>query len=97
LGYTGSLAALVLTGVAAGFFAIPVQVLIQARPPERLKGRVIAVMNQTNFLAIMLSGFVYYLFDWIVEGLDWPRSAIFAMIAVLLLPVAVFYRLPKED
>lgn len=96
LGYTGSLAALVLTGVAAGFFAIPVQVLIQARPPDGLKGRMIAVMNQTNFLAIMLSGFVYYLFDWIVVGLDWPRSAIFAMMAVLLLPVALFYRLPGD-
>jgi acyl-[acyl-carrier-protein]-phospholipid O-acyltransferase/long-chain-fatty-acid--[acyl-carrier-protein] ligase len=96
LGYTGSLVVLVLTGIAAGFFAIPVQVLIQTRPPDGLKGRMIAVMNQTNFLAIMLSGFVYYLFDWIVEGLDWPRSAIFAMMAVLLLPVAVFYRLPKE-
>jgi MFS family permease len=96
LGYNGSLMTLVLTGVAAGFFAIPVQVLIQARPPEGLKGRMIAVMNQTNFLAIMLSGFVYYLFDWIVEGLDWPRSTIFAMMAVLLLPVAVFYRLPQD-
>lgn len=96
LGYAGSLAMLILTGIAAGFFAIPVQVLIQARPPEGLKGRMIAVMNQTNFLAIMLSGFVYYLFDWIVAGLDWPRSAMFAMLAVLLLPVAVFYRLPDD-
>ncbi len=96
LGYTGSLAALVLTGIAAGFFAIPVQVLIQARPPDGLKGRMIAVMNQTNFFAIMVSGLVYYAFDWIVEGLDWPRSAIFAMMAVLLLPVAVFYRLPDD-
>jgi MFS family permease len=96
LGYPGSLVALVLTGAAAGFFAIPVQVLIQARPPDGLKGRMIAVMNQTNFLAIMLSGFVYYLFDWIVVGQDWPRSAIFAMMAVLLLPVALFYRLPDD-
>ncbi len=88
LGYAGSLVALVLTGISAGFFAIPVQVLIQARPPDGLKGRMIAVMNQTNFLAIMLSGFVYYLFDWIVVGMDWPRSTIFAMMAVLLLPVA---------
>ena len=96
LGYAGSLVALVLTGIAAGFFAIPVQVLIQARPPDGLKGRMIAVMNQTNFLAIMLSGFVYYAFDWIVEGMGWPRSTIFAMMAVLLLPVAVFYRLPDD-
>ena len=96
LGYGGSLVALVLTGVAAGFFAIPVQVLIQARPPDGLKGRMIAVMNQTNFVAILLSGVVYYLFDWMAGGLGWPRSSIFAMMAVLLLPVAVLYRLPDD-
>lgn len=96
LGYRGSLVALVLTGVAAGLFAIPVQVLIQVRPPDGLKGRMIAFMNQANFLAIMLSGFVYYLFDWVVVSLGWPRSAVFAMIAVLLLPVAILYRLPDD-
>jgi hypothetical protein len=36
------------------------------------------------------------LFDWIVVDRGWPRSAIFAMMAVLLLPVAVFYRLPDD-
>lgn len=96
LGFGGSLIALTLAGVAAGLFAIPVQVLIQVRPPDGMKGRMIAVMNQTNFLAILLSGFVYYLFDWIVVQAGWPRSAIFAMMAVLLLPVAVFYRLPND-
>jgi acyl-[acyl-carrier-protein]-phospholipid O-acyltransferase/long-chain-fatty-acid--[acyl-carrier-protein] ligase len=96
LGYSGSLAALLILGVWAGLFAIPVQVLIQARPPEGLKGRMIAVMNQTNFLAIMLSGMVYYGFDRIVETWHWPRSTIFAMIAALLLPLAMAYRLPDE-
>jgi hypothetical protein len=27
---------------------------------------------------------------------DWPRSAVFAMMAVMTLPVAVFYRLHVE-
>ena len=36
-------------------YAIPLQVFMQSRPPEGRKGRMIAVMNQANFVAIMLS------------------------------------------
>jgi acyl-[acyl-carrier-protein]-phospholipid O-acyltransferase/long-chain-fatty-acid--[acyl-carrier-protein] ligase len=97
LGFEGSLPVLVVLGAFAGFFAIPVQVFIQARPPAGLKGRMIAVMNQTNFFAILLSGVVYSAFDRIVTSMDWPRSTIFAMMAVLLLPVAIFYRLPEDN
>ena len=57
----------------------------------------IAVMNQANFVAILMSGILYSVFDRVVEFLHWPRSPIFAMMAVLLLPVALFYRLPKEQ
>jgi acyl-[acyl-carrier-protein]-phospholipid O-acyltransferase/long-chain-fatty-acid--[acyl-carrier-protein] ligase len=97
LGFWGSLPVLVFVGLSAGLFAIPVQVFIQARPPDGLKGRMIAVMNQTNFVAIMLSGAVYTLFDRIVGACAWPRSTTFAMVAVLMLPVAVFYRLPSDE
>jgi acyl-[acyl-carrier-protein]-phospholipid O-acyltransferase/long-chain-fatty-acid--[acyl-carrier-protein] ligase len=96
LGFYGTLPVLVILGISAAFFAIPVQVFIQARPPDGLKGRMIAVMNQTNFVAIMLSGVVYWLFDRLVEACGWPRSAVFAMMAVLILPVALFYRLPDN-
>ncbi|MCH7726126.1 MAG: MFS transporter, partial [Planctomycetes bacterium] len=93
LGFGGSLVVLVMVGISAAFFAIPVQVVIQARPPEGLKGRMIAVMNQTNFIAILLSGVIWMAFDRIADGMQWPRSVIFAMIAALMLPVAIFYRL----
>ena len=96
LGFRGSLPVLVMLGTAAGFFAIPIQVFIQARPPEGQKGRMIAVMNQANFIAILLSGLIYRLFDRIVVWQDWPRSPIFAMMAVLILPVAVWYR-PRNE
>ncbi len=97
LGFKGSLPALVALGVFAGLFAIPVQVFIQARPPDGLKGRMIAVMNQTNFVAIMFSGAVYWIFDRIVGACGWPRSVTFAMIALLILPVAIFYQLPADE
>ncbi len=96
LGYYGSLPVLVLVGMFAGMFAIPLQVFLQARPPDGQKGRLIAVMNQANFAAILLASPVYWLFDRIVDACDWPRSIMLALTALFLLPVAVFYR-PKNE
>jgi acyl-[acyl-carrier-protein]-phospholipid O-acyltransferase/long-chain-fatty-acid--[acyl-carrier-protein] ligase len=73
-------------------FAIPLQVFLQTRPPNGQKGRMIAVMNQANFAAILLSAGLYWLFDRIVIWLDWNRSPIFAMTALVMLPIALFYR-----
>jgi len=96
LGFGGSIAVLVVLGVCSGLFAIPVQVFIQVRPPEKQKGRMIAVMNLFNFIAIFLAGPIYKLFDLIANAAGLPRSAIFAMAAALILPVALFYRQKNE-
>jgi acyl-[acyl-carrier-protein]-phospholipid O-acyltransferase/long-chain-fatty-acid--[acyl-carrier-protein] ligase len=96
LGFWGCLPVLVLLGMSAGFFAIPVQVFIQSRPPEGQKGRMIAVMNLFNFIAILLAGPVYKLLDRLVVMLQWPRSPIFLMMALLVLPLAIGYR-PKNS
>ncbi len=96
LGFAGSIPTLVLLGAAAAFFAIPIQVFLQARPPDDLKGRMIAVMNQANFFAIVMSGLFYMALDATITALDWPRSALFAAMALLFVPVAVFYRMAPE-
>lgn len=88
---------LILMGAAAAFFAIPIQVFLQARPPAELKGRMIAVMNQANFFAIVMSGVIYMLLDRLIIEMAWPRSAIFAAMALLFLPVAVFFRLGSGE
>ena len=54
-GFAGTFVALIVMGTFAGMYAIPLQVFMQSRPPEGQKGRMIAVMNQANFVAIMLS------------------------------------------
>ncbi len=92
LGYTGSFPVLIFLGGAAGMLAIPVQVFIQTRPPEDQKGRMIAVMNLTNFIAILLSGAIYMAFDRLIEAFHWPRSVLFAFNALLILPIGLFYR-----
>jgi len=93
LGFYGSIPVLILTGASAAFFAIPIQVFLQSRPPEAYKGRMIAVMNQANFFAIVMSGAVYFALDRLIIAADWPRSAVFAAMGLLFLPVAIFYRL----
>ncbi len=95
LGFAGSLPVLALLGMCAGFFAIPLQVFIQSRPPDDQKGRMIAVMNLTNFVAILLSGVLYWLFDRGVDHFGTPRSTIFGLMALLILPVAFLYRPPQ--
>jgi acyl-[acyl-carrier-protein]-phospholipid O-acyltransferase/long-chain-fatty-acid--[acyl-carrier-protein] ligase len=96
LGFAGSFPALIFLGGAAGMLAIPVQVFIQTRPPEDQKGRMIAVMNLTNFIAILLSGAIYMACDRLIDAMHWPRSVLFAFNALLILPVALFYR-PKPE
>ena len=95
LHYPGTAVALVLLGVFAGFYAVPLQVFLQTRPPESLKGRTIATTNLANWIAIVASAGVYALFDVVVQWLSVPRATIFALTALLMLPVAIFYR-PQE-
>lgn len=95
LHYPGTAVALVLLGVFAGFYAVPLQVFLQTRPPESLKGRTIATTNLANWIAIVASAGVYFLFDFVVGWLSVPRATVFALTALLMLPVAIFYK-PSE-
>ncbi len=49
-------------GFWAGFFAVPVNALIQHRPREEDKGGIIAAANLLSFVGIALSAVVYYVF-----------------------------------
>jgi len=60
--------------------------------PDDQKGRMIAVMNLTNFIAILLSGAIYMAFDRLIDTMHWPRSVLFAFDGLLILPVALLYR-----
>jgi hypothetical protein len=49
-------------------------------------------MNLVNWIGILFSAEIYSAFDLIREELHAPHSAIFGGTALLLLPVALFYR-----
>ncbi len=97
LGYYGALFALIVMGIGAAVFVIPLQVFLQERPPAELKGRLIGTMNFANFTGILLAGPIYQLFVSIADSRGWPVCSVFAMMAALLVPILLFYRLPHSQ
>ncbi len=75
-GLIGSAVLLGMLGFFAGFFAVPVNALIQHRPPEKDKGGIIAAANLLSFVGIALSSGVYYIFTAYIH-LD-PRGVVVA-------------------
>lgn len=97
MGYYGSLPVLIIIGLATGMFAVPVQVFLQERPPSEQKGRMIAAQSLLNWVAIFISAGLYFLFDSLLNAFQLPRCWLFACTALLMLPIAIFYRLPRSD
>ena len=95
LGYNGTFLGLIVAGIGAAVFVIPIQVFLQERPPLELKGRLIGTMNFANFVGILLAGPIYQVLIQVAQGMNWPVSSVFAMMAAMLLPILLFYRLPK--
>jgi len=75
-GLLGSALLLGALGFWSGFYAVPVNALIQHRPREEDKGGIIAAANLLSFIGIALSAGVYYVFTAYIH-LD-PRGVIVA-------------------
>lgn len=95
LGFYGSFVVLMILGSFAAVYAVPLQVYLQERPPDLLKGRMIAAMNQANFAGMVLAGPIYQLFQALAGAMNWPISSVFWMLALLLIPIALTYRLGR--
>ncbi|ABF43052.1 AMP-dependent synthetase and ligase [Candidatus Koribacter versatilis Ellin345] len=63
LSFNHVLGLLVALGFFAGFFAVPVNALIQHRPDDKDKGGVIAAANLLSFVGIGAATGVYYVFQ----------------------------------
>jgi acyl-[acyl-carrier-protein]-phospholipid O-acyltransferase/long-chain-fatty-acid--[acyl-carrier-protein] ligase len=96
LGFWGSVPVLLLMGVFTGMFIVPIQVLLQSRPPQGDKGRMIATMNQFTWIGILLSAVLYKAFIEVLDATGGPRNLLFAFTAAVMLPVAMIYR-PKHE
>ena len=74
LGYPLSMPTMLILGAFTGLFAVPLQVFMQARPPKDKKGRMIAVMNQANWVGILMAAGLYWVLTLLIEWCAWPRS-----------------------
>ncbi|TWT94067.1 Lysophospholipid transporter LplT [Botrimarina colliarenosi] len=95
LGFYGSIPVLIVAGISTGVFIVPIQVAVQALPPANEKGRMIALMNQCNWIGIILGALLYQGALEICEHFNQPRNTAFAIGAAVMLPIALWYR-PKE-
>lgn len=75
---------LLVTGISAGLFTVPLQTFLQVRPPDEEKGRVIAAMNLINWIGILLSAALYFLVSFVIDQLEWPQSTHFIVCAGVL-------------
>ena len=93
-GMMGSALLLGMLGFWAGFFAVPVNALIQHKPPEEDKGGIIAAANLLSFVGIALSSVVYFVFTAYIH-LE-PRGVIVAASCITAFSTAyVLYLLPE--
>jgi MFS family permease len=80
-------------GLFAGFFYVPLAVFMQARPPAEMKGRMIGAMNLVNWIGIVLSAVFYGVVETLCDRVLHIRLCwMFGMCALVMLPVALFYR-----
>ena len=87
------LALLAALGFSAGFFAVPINALIQHRPDPKAKGGVIAAANLLSFVGIGAASGVYYLCQHV---LHLGPSAIFLAVSLVTIAATgyVLYLLP---
>ncbi|MEX2304355.1 MAG: acyl-[ACP]--phospholipid O-acyltransferase [Bryobacterales bacterium] len=63
--FAPAMAALILLGLAGGFFIVPLQSFLQARSPERERGRIFAANNFLNTAGMLLAAALcWVLHDW---------------------------------
>ncbi len=91
--YAGAVVALALLGFSGGFFAVPLNALLQHRPADDEKGRIQATKNFAETLGILLASGLLYALNSIV-GLTIPQIFVVAGIFTLLSNFYILAKLP---
>src|ERR1700730_13823883 len=93
LSFAHVLTLLTALGFSAGFFAVPINALIQHRPDEKDKGGIIAAANLLSFVAIGAAAGIYYVFQ---HYWHFTPAAIFlsSSLGTVVATAYVFYLLP---
>ena len=79
---------LVVLGLGAGIFIVPLVAFLQDRSERRTRGRILAAANFISFAMMIVSAVVYYL---VTEGgLGWEAPTIFLACGIGTLPVLLY-------
>lgn len=95
LSFAAVLAILAAVGFASGFFAVPINALIQHRPPDNQRGAVIAAANLLSFVGVFLASAAYFVMTrWLHLG---PQG-IFRTVSIATVAATgyVIYLLPDS-
>jgi MFS family permease len=84
-GYPGAVAGLAAVGVLSGMFVVPLHVQVQLRAAANEKGRVMALQNWMNWIAVLLSGGSYAALRAAVGWWQAPPSVMFFLIGIISL------------
>jgi acyl-[acyl-carrier-protein]-phospholipid O-acyltransferase / long-chain-fatty-acid--[acyl-carrier-protein] ligase len=95
LSFAAVLALLAAVGFASGFFAVPINALIQHRPPDNQRGAVIAAANLLSFIGVFLASAAYFMMTrWLHLG---PQGIFRTVsIATIAATAYVIYLLPDS-
>lgn len=96
LGVTGSALALICLGLSAGLFTVPLLAYIQSHTPEQQRGRIIGAMNLANWIGIAAAGQYYAVANIILRSLNLPYQTMFAVAALLLVPLLILFHPETE-
>jgi acyl-[acyl-carrier-protein]-phospholipid O-acyltransferase / long-chain-fatty-acid--[acyl-carrier-protein] ligase len=77
---------LLLMGFSAGFFAVPINAIIQHRPDPEKKGSVIGASNQLSFIGIAISALLHF----VLSTLGFQPPAIFVFGGVMTLAATIY-------
>lgn len=81
-------------GIGAGLLAVPLQVVLQTRPPAEHRGRVLAALSCFNWIGVIISAGYYQLCLLVRHHFDLPPAFTFLAIAIIMLGIAI--RLPRH-
>jgi acyl-[acyl-carrier-protein]-phospholipid O-acyltransferase/long-chain-fatty-acid--[acyl-carrier-protein] ligase len=93
LGFEGAAANLALLGFFAGFFAVPINALIQHRPADEVRGGVIGAANLLSFVGVFAASGAHYLMA-VKGGVPPPQIFLLAALLTIGSTAYVLYLLP---
>lgn len=95
-GWTFAQVAMLLAGlgVSSGFFIVPINALLQHRPPVDRKGRVLAVVNLLSFVGIAIASGLYLV---LASQLQMGPATVLTVCAVLTLGGTIYVLILLPD